>query len=217
MTRGQEGSFAKTLQSLSIGVSLLVSLASFAISLMVRAETRRQGHLDIFLPTRYGLLRGTNHANTSDKLLLCFALHNDGNAFRSVDSVTLRLEDADGRFYNFRAIGAFDKLRCFGLKEMGLLTDPNYSLVTTMPLDKQQYLSLNLLFFYTDDPGWVENGEPFEFKPGSYRATLLVSALADGEGGRSQLYRSGRFRFTVQYRPAPNMLDTFTNVESCGS
>ena len=202
------------LKRLAIPVSLVTSMVSILIAMSVYLESRRTGCLEIFPPSRYGLLRGVHHSNTSDKILLCFTLLNDGNVFRNVDSMNLILKSESGDSWYFRSIGMFDKLRCsFLKKESGLLSDPSYSLVSSISVDKNRFIPLNLLFFYSNDRGWIQSGNIFKFKEGVYEARIIACSYSSGRRGcRFNRYESRRFRFRVDYLPPENILDTFTNI-----
>jgi hypothetical protein len=202
------------LKRLAVPVSLVTSILSILIAMSVYLENRRRGNLEVFPPSRYGLLRGVHHSNTSDKILLCFTLLNDGNVFRNVDSINLILKSESGDSWHFRAVGMLDKIRCSILKKgNGLLSDPNYFLVSSISVDKKQFITLNLLFFYSNDKGWIQLGDIFKFREGVYEARIIACSQSSGRGGcRFERYQSSRFKFRIDYLPPENLLDTFTNI-----
>jgi len=175
---------------------------------------RREGYINIFVPSRYGTMRGTHHSNTSDKILLCFTLHNNGNIFRNINTINLTLIYENGSKWNLEATGKFDKLKDLDLRKSPLKSNPNYSLITNISLNKNQFVSLNLLFYYKDDTGWTNSGKVFRFKRGVYIGKITVTSLeSDDNGYRSIQYESDSFSFTVKYEPFDeNIINTFTNI-----
>jgi hypothetical protein len=194
-------------------ILILMVIASFLLSLKVYLENRREGYINIFVPSRYGILRGTHHNNTSDKVLLCFTLHNNGNIFRDINGINLILTDENSSQCNLKAIGKFDNLKDLNFEKYPLISNPNYSLVTSISLDKNQFISLNLLFYYKDDTGWTNSGNVFIFKKGTYEGKITVTLVESYDNGYQEvLYESDYFNFTVRYKPFENMIDTFTNI-----
>ena len=174
---------------------------------------QREGYINIFVPSRYGTMRGTHHNNTSDKILLCFILHNNGNIFRNINSINLTLTDENGSQWNFEATGKLDNLKDLIFKKYPLISNPNYSLVTSISLDKNQFVSLNLLFYYKDDPGWINSGKIFRFKRGIYEGKITTTSVgSDDNNYRKVPYESDYFNFIIRYEPFENMIDTFTNI-----
>lgn len=195
-------------------VSLVVSVVSISIALTVYLENRQRGSINIFVPSRYGILRGTHQHNKSDKILMCFTVHNNGNSFRNIGSVRLVLQEKDGNNWNLKAIGKFDSLKNLQFTEYSLTRNPNYSLVTSIPLDKNQFLSFNLLFYYEDDEGWTYSGKTFKLGAETYTGQLVVDSNETHGGGeyKSINYKSGLFEFRVRYEPSENLIDTDTNI-----
>jgi hypothetical protein len=188
-------------------------IVSVLLSLKVYLENRSEGYINIFAPSRYGTMRGTHHNNTSDKILLCFTLHNNGNIFRNINRINLTLKDENGSQWNFEATGKLDNLKDLIFKKYPLISNPNYSLVTSISLDKNQFVSLNLLFYYKDDPGWINSGKAFRFKKGTYEGKITITSVgSDDNNYRKVPYDSDYFNFIIRYEPFENMIDTFTNI-----
>ena len=174
---------------------------------------RREGYINIFVPYRYGTMRGTHHSNTSDKILLCFTLHSNGNIFRNIKTINLTLINENCNKWNLEATGKFDNLKDLNLRKYPLKSNPNYSLVTSISLNKNQFVSLSLLFYYEDDTGWTSSGKVFRFKRGAYVGKITVTSLeSDDNGYRSVQYESDSFNFTVKYEPFENIINTFANI-----
>jgi len=176
---------------------------------------RREGYINIFVPSRYGIMRGPNR--TSDRILLCFTIHNNGNIFRNIKIINLTLINENGSKWNLKAIGKFDNLKDLDLREDRLFKGPNlnYSLVTHISLNKNQFVPLNLLFYYEDDTGGTNGGKVFSFKGEAYIGKITVTSLeSDDNGYRSVQYESDSFNFTVKYKPYGEeyISDTFTDI-----
>lgn len=159
-------------------------------------------------------MRGTK--NTSDSILLCFTIHNNGNIFRNIKIINLTLIDENGSKWNFEAIGKFDNLKDLDLREDRLKgPNLNYSLVTQISLNKNQFISLNLLFYYEDTIGWTNGGKVFRFKRGTYIGKITVTSLESNDNGyRSVQYESDSFNFIIKYEPFTEeyIFDTFTDI-----
>jgi hypothetical protein len=196
-------------------ISLIISIISISIAIMVYLENRREGNINIFTPTRYGILRGTHQSNQSDKILLCFTVHNNGNLFRNISSINLLLEDEDGSKWKLKAIGKFNELKELNFQKYSLSLNPNYSLITSLSFDKNQFLTLNLLFYFENDLGWNASGEKFQISEKTYKGKiqLISTEVHDQINYKSVPYESRPFEFTIKYIPKINLIDTFTNIK----
>lgn len=205
----KSGSLARITQIVSFAISLI----SITIAVSVYLENRRVGELEIFVPSRYGILRGTHQSNTSDKLLISFSVHNNGNRFRDVRRVHLELKD-DAGARSLLAIGRFDQLKELRFQNRSLTENPNYFLLSSLPLDRGQFATLHLLFYFENDPGWVTGGQAFSLKRGTYTARLVIDCTEPARGGgyEDQTFRSSPFRLSVKYEPPKDLIDTFTDI-----
>nr|AAK28575.1 hypothetical protein [uncultured bacterium] len=174
---------AKTNNYLSLGISFLALIIS---GITLYYSILRQGHLEVKFPARIGWVTlGTNeqiHGKDSDVIILSFVVHNNGNSFRSISSMELSLQEEGNpsSSYTFRAHGQFSTLRditYFTEKSLegrvsqdesgNTVPDYNYSLITGIPLDKNEYKNLSLLFLNEENS--------FEMKPSTeYQAKLVV-------------------------------------------
>ena len=193
---------------------IIFILVTLFIAVSNYCYIRREGDINIFIPSRYGIMRGTK--NTSDRTLLCFTIHNNGNIFRNIKIINLTLINENGSKWNLKAIGKFDNLKDLDLREDRLKgPNLNYSLVTQISLNKNQFISLNLLFYYEDDTGGTIGGKVFRFKRGIYIGKITVTSLESNDNGyRSVQYESDSFNFTVKYEPYTEeyIFDTFTDI-----
>ena len=197
-------------------LSLLVSVVSIYIAITVYLENRSEGNINIFTPTRYGILRGTHQSNQSDKILLCFAVHNNGNIFRNISSIILKLNDENGNNWELKAIGKFNELKELNFQKNSLSLNPNSSLITSIAIDKNQFLIFKMLFYNENDPGWNKSGKKFQFDEKTYKGKihLISTEVHDKVNYESVIYESKSFKFTIKYIPKINLIDTFTNIES---
>lgn len=201
------------LKDVSIAISLIISVVSIIIALSVYLEGRRGGSIKVFVPSRYGTLRGTHHSNTSDKILLSFTLHNKGNSFRNITSIKLTLTDEKESRWELKAIGIFDNLKNLNLEKYSLISNPNYSLLTSISLNKNQYVSPNLLFYYWDDIGWPYGEKVFKLKKGIYFGKIIINSIESNNNGYQLIqYESDRFKFEIVSEPFENTINTFTNI-----
>jgi hypothetical protein len=168
---------------LSLGISFLALIIS---GITLYQSILRQGYLEVKFPARIGWVKlETNeqvHGKNSDVIILSFVVHNNGNSFRSIDSMELSLKEASNssKSYTFRAHGQFSALRditYFTEKSLegrvdqdesgNIVPDYNYSLITGIPLDKNEYKNLSLLFLSEEDD--------FAMKPSTnYQARLVI-------------------------------------------
>ena len=203
----KEFSFKDLCYIIFICITLFIAVSNYCY-------IRREGYINIFVPSRYGIMRGPNR--TSDRILLCFTIHNNGNIFRNIKIINLTLINENGSKWNLEAIGKFDSLRDLNLREHRWELNLNYSLVTHISLNKNQFISLNLLFYYEDDTGGTNGGKVFRFKRGPYMGKITVTSLeSDDNGYRSVQYESDSFNFTLQFPPygeAYIINNTFTNI-----
>ncbi len=204
------------LETIALIIGLVISVVSISISLLVYFKTVEEGSLNIFIPSRYGTLAGEHHHNKSDKLLMCFTIHNNGNLFRNIKSFNLELKDKSGNKWNLKAIGKFDEVKNLNLQEGSLTTNPNYSIISAVSLDKNQFTSLNLLFFYEKDSGWIGGNKKFELKKGEYIGKLILNSLENKKSDYELCeYESSLFQFDVKYDPRNhlNTIDTFIDTK----
>ena len=128
----------------------------------------REGHLEVIPPSRVAWVRlGENDQihgrNRSDVLLVSFVIHNNGNKLRAIESVTLTLDDGSKQ-YKLKAVGKFERLRDItyfteralegrvGVDDEGNpVPDYHYSLITSLPIEKNHYHTADLLFLIEDE------------------------------------------------------------------
>jgi hypothetical protein len=179
----------------------------------VYLENRRTGELEVFVPSRFGILRGTHQSNHSDKVLLAFLIHNNGSLFRDATRIRLSLS-AGADEWEFLAIGRFDQLKDLHFPNRSLSENSNYSLLTSLALDRGQFVAPNLLFYLKDDAGWVQGGKRFRLQRGDYSAQLVVECIepTDGNGYQRREFRSLPFKLSIKYEPSENQIDTFTDI-----
>ena len=128
----------------------------------------REGHLEIIPPSRVAWVRlGKNDQihgrDKSDVLLVSFVIHNNGNKLRAIKSVELSL-DHGSKQYQLKAIGKFEKLKDItyfteralegrvGKDEKGNpIPDYQYSLITSLPIEGNEYYTADLLFLIENE------------------------------------------------------------------
>jgi len=193
---------------------MVISIVSISIAISVYLENRRSGAVVVFTPTRYGYLGGEHHSNKSDKILLAFTIHNDGNVFRNVEKVWLEIIDPNKENLTYTAIGKFDKLKKLIFKENPLTENEYFSLVSSFSMDKHQYLSLNFLFYLDDSKDWPGGNRIHKLHQGKHEGVIKVKVTrkAGNEGYSTETYSSQRFDFMVHYAAPTNWIDTFTDI-----
>ena len=172
-------------------LGLLFSILSIAISTIAIAlsgysfyrSELREGYLEVIPPSRVAWIRlGENDQihgrDRSDILLVSFVIHNNGNKLRGIESVTLTLNDGDKQ-YQLEAVGKFEKLRDItyftekalegrvGVDDNGNpIPDYHYSLITSLPIEKNDYYIADLLFLIEDesDENFLLLDESLEYK-----------------------------------------------------
>lgn len=210
---------ASTILKKVAGVSSWVfSVISITIAVSVYVDTHRVGEVQVLPPTRYGLLGGKQHNNAHDKILLSFALNNDGNIFRHVRWVRLTLEDEEKRCFEFVAVGQFDRLGDQMKIEGSVLSEKDfgYSLFSSLPLAKNEFHLLNLLFFFEQSCRETSPVDHFSFVPRmKYRGQLHLEVLQ--ARGKERQFHSPAFAFEVLGHVTDDWIVTFSNVAPVGS
>lgn len=150
-------------------LSLAMSIIAIAFSGFTFYHSElREGDLEVTPPSRVAWVRlgkkDKIHGKDSDVLLVSFVIHNNGNKFRAIESVSLTLSDGNKK-YKLKAVGKFEQLKDItyfteralegrvGEDEQGNpIPDYYYSLITSLPIERNEYYIADLLFLIEDGP-----------------------------------------------------------------
>lgn len=187
-------------QNFYTALSFFLSLCSTFISGFVFYNFEMtNGSLEIFTPTQIGTTSAKIYGIDDDKILICFTIYNNGCKRRTLKKISLNLNDSNSKIV-FEASAMLDKLKDISKPNDDnynpLYDNPEFHHIGSLPLNKYEFISLNLVFFSSNN----------KFKLNShlkYNAILYIQTIDNENYTCSFNFRQN----DINYKPLNNAIN----------
>lgn len=206
-------------------VGILISFVAFALSAYTFYHSElREGYIKLLSPSRVGWVRPDyiHGRKNSDALVISFIIHNDGNKLKTIRSIKLTLFeeienlDNQNKKHELIAVGKFEKLKeitYFDEKSLegrvnkdgqgNPIPDYHYFLLTSLPIQPNEYYNANLLFLIQNEDKYKGRGDTYFALNESvtYKGKIIIEPFKD----RKKDIKEICFKFT----PNPKSLKVY--------